>query len=372
MASTNGLEHVVAAQTDLSLVDGTAGRLVYRGHFAQDLAQTRSFEEVAHLLWAGRLPNPAERAALVDELRSQLSLPEYVKHIIQALPPEQSMMDVLRTAISALGAAAAWPPTLADAKRLTAAMPSIIAHRQAFLEHRAPVTPHPDLGYAANYLYMLSGEVPSPEKARALEAYLIITMEHGMNASTFAARVVTSTQSDMASALAAALGAMKGPLHGGAPAEVMSMLEEIGTAENAEPWLRQALERGERLMGFGHRVYKTRDPRAVALRSVVQGMRDEDPLFNLSVVVEDTAIRLLNEYKPGRQLYSNVEYWAAAILRTVNMPKPLYTPTFSVSRAVGWTAHILEQAAGNRLIRPQSEYVGPLPIDDATSLSTTR
>ncbi len=361
MAQTTGLEGVVAAETDLSLVDGQKGHLVYRGHWAKDLARQRTFEEVAHLLWIGHLPNAEETRKISEGLKAHRELPKYVQTIIDEIPLEQDMMSVLRTAVSAMGATNNWPPTPEDAMRFAGAIPTIIAHRHARVEGRTPVPPNPDLSHVANYLYMLKGELPSEDKVKALEAYLIITMEHGMNASTFAARVVTSTQSDMASALAAALGAMKGPLHGGAPSEVMDMLIEIGSPENAEPWLRAALERGERLMGFGHRVYKTRDPRAIALREVVETMRGEDPLFDLSVHVEDTAIRLLEEYKPGRRLYTNVEYWAAAILRTVDIPKPLYTPTFSMSRTVGWTAHIMEQAAINRLIRPQSVYVGPMP-----------
>jgi citrate synthase len=361
MAVISGLEGVIAAETELSLVDGEKGHLVYRGHSARDLARQRTFEEVAHLLWYGRLPDAAEARNIQDGLKAHRELPKYVQTIIDELPLEQDMMSVLRTAVSALGATSQWPPAPEDAMRFVGAIPTIIAHRYARVEGRNPVPPNPALSHVANYLYMLTGELPPEDKVKALEAYLVITMEHGMNASTFAARVVTSTQSDMASALAAALGAMKGPLHGGAPSEVMDMLVEIGSPENAEPWLRAALERGERLMGFGHRVYKTRDPRAVALREVVEAMRSEDPMFDLSVHVEDTAIRLLQEYKPGRRLYTNVEYWAAAILRTVGIPKPLYTPTFSMSRSVGWTAHIMEQAANNRLIRPQSKYVGPMP-----------
>ncbi len=361
MAQTKGLEGVVAAETNLSLVDGENGYLVYRGYWARDLANRYTFEEVANLLWVGHLPNAEETASIRNKLMSYRTLPQYVKEVIDRIPQDQDVMSVLRTAVSALGVTQNWPPTVDEALRFTAAVPTIIAYRYAKLQGKTPVEPHPELGHVANYLYMLTGDVPSPDKVRALEAYLIITMEHGMNASTFTARVVTSTQSDMSSALSAALGAMKGPLHGGAPSEVMDMLEDIGSAENIEPWLRSALERGERLMGFGHRVYKTRDPRALALREVVETMRGEDPFFDLSVLVEDTAIRLLNEYKPGRRLYTNVEYWAAAILRTVNIPKPLYTPTFSMSRTVGWTAHILEQAENNRLIRPQSVYVGSMP-----------
>lgn len=361
MPDSNGLEGVVAAETNLSLVDGERGHLVYRGHFAQQLAVHHCFEEVAYLLWYGVLPNQQETVTMRNALKAHRVLPNHVMTIIDEIPQEQDMMSVLRTSVSALGVATEWPPTAEEAVRFVAAIPSIIAHRLARLENRDPIAPDNTLSHVANYLYMLTGRQPSTANVKALEAYLIITMEHGMNASTFTARVVTSTQSDMASALAAALGAMKGPLHGGAPSGVMDMLEQIGEPAKAEAWLRNALESGGRLMGFGHRVYKTRDPRALALREVVEQLGGGDTWFELSTFVEDIAERVLEEYKPGRRLYANVEYWAAAILRAVNIPKTLYTATFSMSRTVGWTAHILEQGDHNRLIRPQSVYVGPMP-----------
>jgi len=362
MPSTHGLEGVVVAKTELSLVDGQQGRLVYRGHTAATLATSRSFEEVAHLLWTGHLPDANELAAFGQRLRDYRQLPTEVVEVIRALPANRDMMSVLRTAVSAVGVDTDWPPAVDDAMRLTAMVPTILATRTAFLEGRDPVTPNLRLSHTANYLYMLRGGVAATEaEVRALEAYLTITMEHGMNASTFAGRVITSTQSDIVSAVTGSIGAMKGPLHGGAPSEVMTMLEDIGSEDKVEEWLRSALERGERLMGFGHRVYKTRDPRAIALRAVVERFTGEDPYFSLAVKVENEAIRLLAEYKPGRALYTNVEYWAAAIMRSVQLPKELYTPTFCCSRMVGWTANVLEQAENNRLIRPQSEYVGPVP-----------
>jgi citrate synthase len=361
MPDTKGLEGVVAAHTHLSLVDGEQGHLVYRGYWARELAKERTFEEVAHLLWYGHLPSREELCNLTEVFKNYRVIPAYVAEIIDRLPFEFDMMSVLRSAVSAMGVSQEWPPCQEDAIRFAAAVPTIIAYRYAKQQGRTPIAPDESLSHVANYLYMLTGQKPSTQHVRALEAYLILTMEHGMNASTFSARVTTSTQSDMASALTSAIGTMKGPLHGGAPSEVMTMLEEIGTPENAEAWIRHALESGERLMGFGHRVYKTRDPRAQGLREVVEQIAGQDPWFDLAVKVEDTAIRLLEEYKPGRRLYTNVEYWAAAILRTVNIPKPLYTPTFTMSRTVGWTAHILEQAANNRLIRPQSVYVGEMP-----------
>jgi citrate synthase len=357
-----GLEGIVVAETDLSLVDGKNGYLVYRGNWAKDLAISRTYEDVVHLLWRGHLPDERESEAFRAELAARRKLPDYLKTIIRALPPETDTMSVLRTATSAIGDRSfAWPPTFEQASEILAKAPTIIAYRNALNTGRDPIEPDESLGHAENYLYMLHGEKPTRVHTRALDAYIILTAEHGLNASTFTGRVITSTRSDIASAITGAIGALKGPLHGGAPSEVDTMLEEIGTKENAEPWLRQQIEAGERLMGFGHRVYKTMDPRAVALRQVADSFAGEDPWFDLSVHVEETAVRLLSEYKPGRNLYPNVEFWAAAVLRGVRIPTDLYTPTFGLARMAGWSAHILEQADKNRLIRPESTYVGEMP-----------
>ncbi|MCK9905554.1 citrate synthase/methylcitrate synthase, partial [Frankia sp. Cpl3] len=230
--------------------------------------------------------------------------------------------------------------------------------RQARLNGKEPLAPNADLDHTANYLYMLKGEVPKDAHVRALDAYLILTQEHGMNASTFAARVVSSTRSDLVSAITAAIGALKGPLHGGAPSEVTEMIEAIGTKENAEPWMRKKLESGERLMGFGHRVYKTIDPRATALSGVASELSANDPWFDLATHVEKVGMELLKEFKPDRKLHTNVEFFAAAVMRAVGLDDSIFTPTFAVSRVVGWSAHVLEQAANNRIIRPQSNYTG--------------
>lgn len=358
--STTGLEGIVVAETNLSLVDGQAGRLIYRGYGASWLAMHKTFEEVAHLLWTGRLPSESELDVLRGKFRQYRELQPQVLDVISALPNSFDMMSTLRTALSAV-APVAEETNVETAIQLTAMVPTIIAARQSFLENRPIVEPHRELNHTANYLYMLrGGTVPSDKDVKALEAYLVITMEHGMNASTFTGRVIASTKADSVSAVVGAVGAMKGPLHGGAPSEVMTMLEDIGEIERAEAFIRGALLGGERLMGFGHRVYKTTDPRAQALRGVVEQLAGDDPWFALSVAVEDLAVRLLEEYKPGRKLYANVEYWAAAILRTAGVAKHLYTPTFCCSRMVGWTAHIMEQAENNRLIRPQSDYIGPV------------
>ncbi|WP_035299263.1 citrate synthase/methylcitrate synthase [Brevibacillus thermoruber] len=357
-----GLEGIAVAETDLSLVDGLNGLLVYRGHWARDLAINHTFEEVAHLLWYGHLPNEQELAELKGKLKANRELPAHVKNILDLIPADVDMMSVLRTGVSILGSADyGWPPTLDQVISLTAKMPTIVAYRYARLCGREPLDPNPALDHTANYLYMLKGQEPNPAHVRALDAYLILTQEHGMNASTFSGRVVSSTQSDLISSITAAIGALKGPLHGGAPSEVTEMIEAIGTKENAEPWLRAKLEKGERLMGFGHRVYKTVDPRATALRVVASQLSGDDPWFDLTTHVEQVGLKLLEEYKPGRKLNTNVEFFAAAVMRAVGLDDSLFTPTFAVSRVVGWSAHILEQAKNNRIIRPQSIYTGPMP-----------
>ncbi|HMF03332.1 MAG TPA: citrate/2-methylcitrate synthase, partial [Acidimicrobiia bacterium] len=222
-----------------------------------------------------------------------------------------------------------------------------------------PVDPHPDLPYAANYLYMMLGEVPKPEYARAVEQYLISTIDHGFNASTFTARVITSTGADLGSAVVGAIGALSGPLHGGAPSRALAMLDAIGTEDKAEPWLRDAVERGDRLMGFGHRVYKTDDPRSTMLRGIAE--RLGGPKVDLAEAIERKGIEVLAEMKPGRQLYTNVEFYAGVVMDTCGVPREMFTPTFASSRVIGWTSHVLEQSADNRLIRPSAHYAGPPP-----------
>ncbi len=362
--TSKGLEGVVAAATALSLVDGTAGRLIYRGYAVGDLAAHATFEETAYLLWYGRLPNASELADLRAQMAAQRALPEQVIQIIQQHDKSAEPMDVLRTAVSALGSTGdfAAPPTVEQAISLTAKMPTILA---TFQRHRSgqplPRASRDDLGHVANYLYLLSGAEPTFSQVRALDAYLILTADHGMNASTFTARVIASTLSDLISSITGAIGALKGPLHGGAPAKVADMLEAIGTQDRAEPWLRHELEQDQRIMGFGHRVYKTDDPRSVALRKLAGELSSEKDAEWLALAhhVEDVTLRLLEEYKPGHKIYTNVEFYAAAVLRGVGLPKDFYTPTFASSRTAGWTAHVLEQISDNRLIRPASDYVGP-------------
>ncbi len=356
-----GLEGIVAATTALSKVEGTEGRLIYRGYNIHDLARTTSFEEVAYLLWFGQLPDQAQLADLQAQLAQQRTLPTSVVRVLHDLPDNSEPMDALRTVASAWGAGTiTGKPTVEQAIALTARFPVFLAAFQRLRHGQEPLESRPELGHAANYLYLLTGAIPEQQHVQALDAYLVLLADHGMNASTFTARVVASTESDIVSATVAAVGALKGPLHGGAPSKVQDMLNAIGTTENAEPWIRHAITSGERLMGFGHRVYKTYDPRAEELRELA---RLADPQeFVLAHRVEELALTLLEEEKPGRRLYTNVEFYSAALLASVGLPGDFFTPTFAVSRVAGWTAHILEQIGNNRLIRPEADYIGPTSV----------
>ena len=359
--SVNPLRDVVAAETMLGLVDGEQGRLLYRGIPATRLAEERSFWEVAHLLWTGRLPSAEDEADLARRWRAGAVVPPYLAAMMDALPVETPAMQMLASLVAAVPPTQEWPPSVDDAVRLAALVPALIVRWQERLSGRlsdGSIFSHDESPVGA-YLAGITGSSPSAAHVRALEAYMILTMEHGLNASTFAARVAASTQADLTAALTAALATMRGPLHGGAPSAVQHMLDAIGSADRAEAYLRRELNAGHRLMGFGHRIYKTRDPRAAALNRVVSAVAAGDPALSLAVMVQDVAEALLQEYKPGRHLYANVEYWAGAVLKTVGIPRTLYTATFSAARTVGWTAHVLEQAPVNRLIRPQSQYVGP-------------
>lgn len=358
-----GLEGVVAASTALSHVYGEEGRLVYRGYDIHELAGKASFEEVAYLLWLGHLPTATELDWLNDRLDANRDLPAPVLDVIRATPKDAAPMDALRTAVSAIGPlypelfSVDTPPKLESAIALSARFPGILAAFHRLRQGLDPIPHKPGLRTAQSYLYQLFGHEPEERHWRPLETYLILLADHGMNASTFTARVIASTQSDMCSALTGAVGALKGPLHGGAPSLVLDMLNEIGSAENVDAWLTAALDRGDRLMGFGHRVYKAEDPRAEVLRGLAETASDR-AFFELSYRTEQRALALLNERKPGRRLYTNVEFYSAAVLAAVGLPGDLFTPTFAVARSVGYSAHVLEQMANNRLIRPQSEFVG--------------
>jgi citrate synthase len=355
-----GLEGIVAAQTEISLVDGANGRLVYRGYVIADLAEDMSFEEVAHLFWFGALPTRAELDGLAAQLSGSRMLTDAAKTSLRAMAADSDPMDVLRSIVSVQGVTPHLEkPTLQHAIHATASFPTILAAFHRLRQGLEPVKPRADLGHAANYLYMLEGKEADPELVRALNTYLVLLADHGMNASTFTARVIASTDSDLASCLVGAIGALKGPAHGGAPSAVLEQLEQMGTPENAERWMREARKRKERFMGFGHRVYRTYDPRARILKAMCERLNPK--FYALASRVEETALAILHEEHPERPQATNVEFYSAGVLQAIGLPKDLFPPTFACARVAGWSAHVLEQAAHNRLIRPQSEYIGPEP-----------
>ncbi len=369
MIVAKGLEGVVIDSSSICLIDGNAGRLIYRGYDIHDLAANLTFEEVAYLLWNGELPTRAQLADLKKRLSEERSIPMHLKDTIRNLPRSSNTLDVLRTATSILGTGTPLKkPDISDAITITAKMPTINAAFDRIRRGLQPVEPRSDMGHAANYIYMLTGMEPDPVRADALNKYLILLADHGMNSSTFTARIVASTWSDMYSAITAAIGALKGPLHGGAPAPVLQMLKDIGKPERAEPWMRDELKAGRRLMGFGHRVYRTTDPRAEILREIASKTADKN-FFELARRVEETGIRVLQEERPDRKLYTNVEFYSAVVMDSVGLSPDLFTATFAASRSAGWSANVLEQVANNRLIRPETEYTGPqnrkvVPIDE--------
>jgi citrate synthase len=355
-----GLEGIIASQTAISMVDGQNGRLVYEGYVIADLAEEMSFEEVAFLLWEGRLPNQAQLDALSLELATNRSLTQAANIALDALPSDTDPMDVLRSVVSVQGVEHRLEkPSIPLAIHATASFPTILAmfyRRQLGLE---PIKPRRDLGHAANYLYMMNGKESSPEIVRALNTYLVLLADHGMNASTITARVIASTDSDLISSLVGAIGALKGPAHGGAPAAVIEQLELIGTADNAERWMRDARKRKVKFMGFGHRIYRVYDPRAKILKEMCRRMNPK--FYELATRVEEVALEILHEEHPERPQSTNVEFYSAGVLQAIGLPKEFFTPTFAVARVTGWSAHVLEQVANNRIIRPQSEYIGPEP-----------
>jgi citrate synthase len=380
----NGLDGIVAAETSLSMVDGSAGELVIAGYPVAELAMNATFEETTHLLWYGHLPAEQELSVFRADLGRRRELPPVAYELLRAAARERAdSMDALRMAagtISLRGSSQSTPKSVcatsfspgnkdtlvcaADdeaARNLLAAFPTIVAAYWRMLNDHSPIEPRPDLGHAANFLYMLSGEIASDERVRGLETYLNTVVDHGLNASTFTARVIASTGSDLVSAIVGAIGALKGPLHGGAPGPALDMVFEIGTVARAEDVLRKKIESGQKLMGFGHRVYKVRDPRADVLAAAAERMftRGGDmALYDLARAVEAVALRLIEEYKPGRNLQTNVEFYTALLLHGLDLEVPLFTPTFAVSRVAGWIAHCFEQRLANRIIRPQSVYRG--------------
>ena len=348
-----GLEGIIAGESSLSYIDGERGRLLYRGYPIGELVKGGSYPAVAELLWTGEW-NPGAKLPCEPVSPTVLTA-------LRALPRGARPMDALRTAVSVWGAERnpSWPATAEQARSLTASSPSALAAFARIRQGLEPVAPDPDLDLVPGFLYQLNGERPSDESARALDAYFIVGAEHGFNASTFTARVISSTRSDIAAAVAGAIGAMKGPLHGGAPSEVVEQIHEVGSPDRAEAWVREQIANGTRLMGFGHRVYRAYDPRAAALRQVAESMERKPDWLALAIAVEDVALRVLAEKHPDRPLKTNVEYYAAPVLMGVGLTPDLFPAAFALARHAGWTAHAIEQGAANRLIRPDVRYIGP-------------
>ena len=345
----DGLENVVAAETILSKVDGEAGVLILRGHYLQEVAGRRSFEWVTHLLWqdfvAGPVDLGAARVRAFEHLRDVLP-------IAGQLPP----LAAVRLALASV------PDGAKDAPQfLTATVAVALASAVRLRGGGSATAPDPQLGHAADFLRMLKGELPAQEDIDAFETYLLCSVDHGLNASTFAARVVASTEASLSDAVTGALCALKGPLHGGAPGPVLDMLDSIGPVENAEPWLDAAVMHGDRLMGFGHRMYRVRDPRCDVVKAVVARLNRNAGRLRYAEAVEAAALAVLEKRKPQRSLQTNHEFYTALLLEALGLPRDAFTGAFAVARVVGWIAHALEQQAGGRLIRPQSDYIGPMP-----------
>jgi len=356
-----GLEGVVVAPTSISKVDGEKGALIYRGIDIHDLAQNSSFEEVVYLLWNGRLPSRGELTSFTTAMAEERAVPEPVLDLVRRTPRDSDVMATLRTATSALSS---YDPDAEDgspaalqrkARRLTACLGTLVAAIGRAREGHPPVAPDAKRSYAEDFLHMLTDREPDPVAVRTFDQALVLHADHGFNASTFAARVTTSTQSDMHSAVVTAIGTLKGPLHGGANTRVMQMLLEIErSGKQPAVWVRDALAAGKRVMGFGHRVYKVEDPRAVHLRRACKDLGaalGDSQWYNLSVAIEQ-------EVRASKELYPNVDFYSASTYYMLGIPMELYTAIFAMSRMSGWTAHVMEQSEDNRLIRPRSNYIG--------------
>ncbi|MBV8857934.1 MAG: citrate synthase [Acidobacteria bacterium] len=366
-----GLEGVVAAESAIGDVDGVNGVLIYQGLNIHDLAEHSTFEETVYLLWHGRLPKRDELDALKQELSANLRLPEEVIELMRRFPAKAEPMDALRTAVSALGF---YDPggrdlsregALRTAARLTAQLPVVVAAFGRLRDGQEPVESRADFNIATNFLYMLKGEEPEEREARIFDQCLILHADHELNASTFTSRVIAGTLADMYGAVTGAIAALSGPLHGGANTNVMKMLLEIGEPARADEWLAEALASKKKIMGFGHRVYKTEDPRSVWLRRFSRELAEAKGETRWIEILE----RLRELMFAEKKLYPNVDYYSGSAYYLMGIPLDLFTPIFAVSRISGWTGHVLEQYANNRLIRPRAEYIGPrdvkyVPIDE--------
>ena len=365
-----GLEGVVAAQSVISDVNGQEGRLIYCGYDIHDLAEHATFEEVICLLWNQRLPNRRQLDTLKEQLARETGLPLGIQQLIRSIPKDANPMDVLRTVVSALslydpdGADMSREAKVRKAIRLTAKFPTIVTTFQRVRNGQEPVEPRQDLSIAGNFLYTLRGQEPDEIATRTMDVAFVLHADHELNASTFAARVTAATLSDMYSAIVSAIGTLKGPLHGGANEGVIKNLLEIGSVEGVEAWVKNALANKEKIMGFGHRVYRTEDPRATHLREMSRKLGErtgETKWYEMSRRMEDVMMA-------EKGLNPNVDFFSASIYYALGIPTDLFTPIFACSRITGWTAHVLEQYDNNRLIRPRAEYVGPrdlkyVPVD---------
>lgn len=364
MPTTEGLEDIIAAHSCICDLDGKLGKLSYFGLDIHDLARYSSFEETAYLLWYGVLPAKEQLEDMSAQLCANRALPGPVSELMRLFPKTSTPMDVLRTTVSALSS---FDPDAGDNSpeanhrrsiRLTAVIPTIVAGWDRLRNGKEPVAPLADGNHATNFLYMLKGEMPDPYYAHVMDIVLILHADHELNASTFAARVTAGTLAGMYAAITSAIGTLSGPLHGGANEQVMRMLLKIGEVDKAGAYIQAALERHERIMGFGHRVYKTEDPRATHLRQMSRelGERTGDSRwYEISRIVEE----YIKEHKG---LNANVDFYSASVYYMMGIPIDLDTPIFACSRVSGWTAHVLEQYANNRLIRPRAEYVGPKDV----------
>jgi citrate synthase len=359
-----GLEGVVAAATAISYIDGLHGRLFYRGIEINELAERSTFEETTALLWYGKLPTKAQLDSFERKFHDNRQIPNEILALLMSLPKKTAPMEVLRTAVSALSS---YDPEDLDNSleanvhksiRLTASLPTIVAAWHRIRNDQWPILPNPSLGHAANFLYMLSGKESDPHAARVLDTALILHADHGLNASTFSARITASTLSDLHSAIVSAIGTLKGPLHGGANEQVMYMLREIGQVDRVDQYIRGAINAKKKIMGFGHRVYKADDPRAAWLQRLSRDLADSSN--NRKWYEMSERIRtIVQESKP---LPVNVDFYSASVYYTLGIPIDLFTPIFAISRVAGWTAHVYEQYSDNRLIRPESEYIGPVDV----------
>ena len=361
----DGLEGVIATSTRLSLVDGRGGRLILAGYAVEEIAPRAKFEELAHLLWYGELPTTRALRDLSMELASRRRLPPATLTLLrEAARHSTPAMDALRMATSTLSLGRQASPE-EDARMLVAVFPAVVGAYWRLRSGKEPLEPREDLSHAEHCLHQIFGGEVGAERARGLETYLNTVCDHGLNASTFAARVIVSTHSDLVSAATGAVGALKGPLHGGAPGPALDMVLETGSPDRAEDVIRSKLAHGERLMGFGHRVYRVRDPRADVLAAAAERFyktEGDRQLYELAREVEKTALRILAERKPDRHLGTNVEFYTALLLHGLGIPRELFTAVFAVARVLGWTAHCLEQLREGRLIRPESKYTGPVGL----------